>query len=168
MRLFKREKAKPAISAHYVLYPGAFREEFEQEGKTAFYVYLRPTDAHFRPADGPYIRQTAILAEVLCQGFTVHALESGSCWSRDVYGVQALDHFALRHGSDVTGKNGLADKRAQLEKIAALSILSDYDHAVWTILLGEGYPYELLKKRLQVFCDKMGVPLQIRGSLPMG
>lgn len=76
--------------------------------------------------------------------------------------MQTYDYFALRHGSDVTGKNSLVDRKAQLEEIAALSILSDYDHAVWTILLGEGYPYELLKKRLQVFCDKMGAPLQIK------
>lgn len=162
MRLFKRKKAKLAISEHYALYSGAFREEFEQEGKTAFYFYLRPTDAHFHPADGSYIRQTAILAEVLCQGFEVYTLEAGSCWSMEIYGMQAWDHFALCQGSDVTGKNSLVDRKAQLEEIAALSILSDCDHAVWTILLGEGYPYELLKRRLQVFCDKMGVPLQIK------
>ena len=76
--------------------------------------------------------------------------------------MQAWDYFALRRGNEEIGENCLENGRGWLEEIAELSILSDYNHAVWTILLGEGYPYELLKERLQVFCDKMGLPLEIK------
>lgn len=158
----QQEKTLPSVvPERYVLYPGAFREEFEQKGKSSYHFYLQPAEKHFCNLDESFVRQTDILAAVLCQGFEVYSLEDTGCDNLKYYGLQTRDYFALHPGSWRIEENDTKNKWKWFLENAELSIISDDSHAVWTILLGEGCSYQLLMERLEVFCENMGAFLRI-------
>lgn len=104
---------------HYALYAGVFREEFEVEGKRAFYFCHAGTGYDSR--NDSFHQATPILADLLMPGLIQYIIEYPNyVLERDYYGLPV--DCEIPESLDKTEQKHFAETNADI------ILLMDYDH----------------------------------------
>ena len=130
---------------HYVLYAGAFREEFDVEGKCGFRFCHVGADCNSERID-MFQKVTPVLVELLMPGLTQHIIEYPNY-------VPERDYYGLPADCEIPAALSKTEQKRFAEAKADIILLMDYDHDVWTILLSANYPQNKLIDRLEAFCE---------------
>ena len=142
----KNSAIKPGESlGHYVLYAGAFREEFEVEGKCGFHFFRAGADCNSDRTD-MFQQVTPVLVELLMPGLTQYIIEYPNY-------VPERDYYGLPAGCEIPTALTKTEQKHFAETKADIILLMDYDHDVWTILLSDNYVPDTLIERLEAFCE---------------